>query len=121
MTDLNELKSLLAELYEYFKETLDFKEDVKSVKLLPDKQNGELILGKTAHYNPNNCSITLFTLNRHPKDILRSYAHEMIHRIQDNEGRLKNITTTNTILNYYYYLTLNNTIFILLSIHTLNS
>jgi len=27
---------------------------------------------------------------------LRSYAHEMIHRIQDNEDRLKNITTTNT-------------------------
>ncbi len=35
-------------------------------------------------------------MNRHPKDILRSYAHEMIHRIQDNENRLKNVTTTNT-------------------------
>ena len=61
-----------------------------------DSKNASNILGKTAHYNPSNCSITLYTLNRHPKDILRSYAHEMIHRIQDNEGRLKNITTTNT-------------------------
>jgi hypothetical protein len=61
-----------------------------------DLENANNILGKTAHYDPNNCSITLFTLNRHPKDILRSYAHEMIHRIQDNEGRLNNINTTNT-------------------------
>jgi cytidyltransferase-like protein len=61
-----------------------------------DSKNAEGIFGSTAYYNPNECSITLYTLNRHPKDILRSYAHEMIHRIQDNEGRLKNITTTNT-------------------------
>ena len=92
----------------------DFKEALKSltkymvdqgmnIKPLPrvisisnDSKNAENILGRTAYYNPNNCSITLFTLNRHPKDILRSYSHEMIHRIQDNEGRLKNISTTNT-------------------------
>jgi len=61
-----------------------------------DIKNAENILGKTAHYDPNDCSITLYTLNRHPKDILRSYAHEMIHRIQDNEGRLNDINTTNT-------------------------
>jgi cytidyltransferase-like protein len=61
-----------------------------------DSKNAEGIFGSTAYYNPNECSITLYTLNRHPKDILRSYAHEMIHRIQDNEGRLKNVATTNT-------------------------
>ena len=61
-----------------------------------DVENANNILGKTAHYDPNNCSITLYTLNRHPKDILRSFSHEMIHRIQDNEGRLNNINTTNT-------------------------
>jgi len=49
------------------------------------------MLGKTAYYNPNNKSITLYTLNRHPKDILRSYAHEMIHHKQNLEGRLTNI------------------------------
>ena len=61
-----------------------------------DVENANNILGKTAYYDPNNCSITLYTLNRHPKDILRSFSHEMIHRIQDNEGRLNNINTTNT-------------------------
>lgn len=61
-----------------------------------DSKNAENILGRTAYYDPTNCSITLYTLNRHPKDVLRSYSHEMIHRIQDNEGRLGNINTTNT-------------------------
>jgi cytidyltransferase-like protein len=61
-----------------------------------DSENANSIFGSTAYYNPNDCSVTLYTLNRHPKDILRSYAHEMIHRIQDNEGRLKNVATTNT-------------------------
>jgi nicotinamide mononucleotide adenylyltransferase len=61
-----------------------------------DTKNANNILGKTAYYNPNDCSVTLYTLNRHPKDVLRSYSHEMIHRIQDNEGRLNNVNTTNT-------------------------
>ena len=34
-------------------------------------------------------------MGRHPKDVLRSFSHEMIHREQDNEGRLNQITTTN--------------------------
>jgi len=67
------------------------------IKIIDDDfKNAEGIFGNTAHYDPNECSITLYTLNRHPKDILRSYSHEMIHRMQDNEGRLKNVTTTNT-------------------------
>jgi hypothetical protein len=61
-----------------------------------DIENAKNILGKTAYYDPNNCSITLYTLDRHPKDVLRSYSHEMIHRIQDNDGKLNNVNTTNT-------------------------
>ena len=61
-----------------------------------DKANAENIFGKTAYYNPGEKSITLFTMNRHPKDVLRSFAHEMIHHEQNLEGRLNNINTTNT-------------------------
>ena len=61
-----------------------------------DKENASNILGKTAYYNPSEKSITLFTLNRHPKDILRSFSHEMIHHFQNLENRLNNINTTNT-------------------------
>lgn len=41
--------------------------------------------------------ITLYTAGRHPKDILRSLAHEMIHHKQNLEGRIGDgrIQTTN--------------------------
>jgi hypothetical protein len=61
-----------------------------------DKENASDLLGKTAYYDPSNKSITLYTFGRHPKDILRSFAHEMIHHEQNLNGKLGNITTTNT-------------------------
>ena len=61
-----------------------------------DKENAQNFLGRTAYYDPNNMVIVLYTEGRHPKDIARSYAHEMIHHIQNLEGRLENINTTNT-------------------------
>ena len=62
-----------------------------------DKENAQNFLGKTAYYDPNNMMIVLYTEGRHPKDIARSYAHEMIHHIQNLEDRLENISTTNTL------------------------
>ena len=61
-----------------------------------DSENASNFLGKTAYYDPDAKHIVLYTEGRHPKDIVRSYAHEMIHHIQNLEGRLGNITTTNT-------------------------
>ena len=61
-----------------------------------DSENAREFLGKTAYYNPNTQTIVLYTEGRHPKDIARSYTHEMIHHIQNLEDRLGNITTTNT-------------------------
>ena len=61
-----------------------------------DEENASNLLGKTAYYNPVEKSITLYTMDRHPKDILRSFSHEMVHHEQNLEGRLNNINTTNT-------------------------
>ena len=61
-----------------------------------DNENASDFFGKTAYYDPNQRVIALYTMDRHPKDIMRSFAHEMIHHIQNLEGRLGNITTTNT-------------------------
>ena len=61
-----------------------------------DVKNASDFFGKTAYYNPNTITITLYTLDRHPKDVIRSYAHEMIHHIQNLEERLPQIPTTNT-------------------------
>ncbi len=59
------------------------------------KANSEDFFGKTAYYDPGNNIIVLYTLGRHPKDILRSYAHELVHVHQNHEDRLENITTDN--------------------------
>jgi hypothetical protein len=61
-----------------------------------DKENAEDVLGRTAFYNPEEKSVTLYTLGRHPKDILRSFCHEMIHHLQNVEDRLPKFYTTNT-------------------------
>jgi hypothetical protein len=60
-----------------------------------DKENANNMLGRTAHYDPNKQCVTLYTYGRHPKDILRSYAHEMIHHKQNLEDRLQYYDGTN--------------------------
>jgi hypothetical protein len=61
-----------------------------------DIENAKNFFGKTAYYNPNNKLIVLYTCGRHPKDVMRSFAHEMVHHTQNLEDRLTNITTDNT-------------------------
>jgi hypothetical protein len=65
------------------------------IEFVEDEDNAKNPLGKTAYYDPTNRVIVLYTTGRHPKDILRSFAHEMIHHCQNLEGRLGNIHTTN--------------------------
>jgi hypothetical protein len=62
-----------------------------------DSENAKQFLGKTAYYDPNSMSIVLYTEGRHPKDIVRSFSHEMVHHTQNLEGRLGDISTTNTM------------------------
>ena len=62
-----------------------------------DQENASQFLGKTAYYSPEDMTVVLYTEGRHPKDIVRSFAHEMIHHIQNLEGRLHDISTTNTM------------------------
>lgn len=93
----NNFKSALASLTKYMLDQDLNITPLPKVKIINnDTQNAQNILGKTAYYNPTDNSVTLYTLNRHPKDVLRSFSHEMIHRIQNNEGRLDNVNTTNT-------------------------
>jgi hypothetical protein len=61
-----------------------------------DSKNAKNFLGKTAYYEPSTQTIVLYTEGRHPKDIVRSFSHEMVHHTQFLEDRLNAITTTNT-------------------------
>ena len=56
--------------------------------LRQDKETGAMTLGRTAFYDPSELKIVLFITGRHPKDILRSFAHELIHHVQNERGDL---------------------------------
>ncbi|NCA21904.1 MAG: hypothetical protein EBS86_12300, partial [Crocinitomicaceae bacterium] len=58
------------------------------INFLDDEDNSQNALGKTGFYRPDDKSISVFITNRHPKDILRSVAHELVHYQQDCDGRL---------------------------------
>jgi hypothetical protein len=67
---------------------------VKFVK--DDNENAKNFFGKTAYYDPNNRVVVLYTMDRHPKDVMRSFAHEMVHHMQNLENRLGSIQTQDT-------------------------
>ena len=66
------------------------------VKIKKDIAESSNFFGKTAFYDPNKKEVVLYVQGRHPKDVMRSFSHEMIHHKQNLEGRLGEIGTTNT-------------------------
>ena len=67
-----------------------------NIILRKDEKEANDFFCKTAHYSPDENEIVLYTLGRHPKDVMRSFSHEMIHHMQNLDGKLGNISTTNT-------------------------
>ena len=66
------------------------------IKIRRDEVEAADFFGKTAYYNPNDKEVVLYVEGRHPKDVMRSFTHEMVHHMQNLEGRLGVHTTTNT-------------------------
>jgi predicted transcriptional regulator len=65
------------------------------VELDWSEQNGLFIT--TGYYLPSEKKVVLFCKDRHPKDILRSYAHEMIHHMQNLEGKNLNFSNKDDV------------------------
>ncbi len=59
-----------------------------------DPSNADVLLGKTAHYDPQNFEVYLYVDKRHPKDILRSLSHELVHHAQNCRGDFANAGDT---------------------------
>ena len=66
------------------------------IKVKRDLVEASDFFGKTAYYRPDKKEVVVYTQSRHPKDVMRSFTHEMIHHMQNLEGRLGGITTSNT-------------------------
>ena len=82
-----DLKEALGEVYKVAKEQYNFQNTPKLI-LRHDQDNANNILGKTAYYNPADMSIVLYITDRHPKDICRSFSHELVHHHQNERGDL---------------------------------
>ena len=91
-------KQLIADLTDYMVEKGRNIEPLPKVEFIDgDTENAKDFFGKTAYYDPATQTIVLYTEGRHPKDIVRSYSHEMVHHTQNLEDRLEGIATTNTM------------------------
>lgn len=96
---IDQLKPLLGKLALFSQKRMGFKRPPK-LFLRNDSQNSQQALGKTAFYDPNDQSVTLFVHGRHPKDILRSFAHELVHHCQNERGDLSPDKITASGANY---------------------
>ena len=82
-----EYKHKFGELYKDAKDKFNIQK-TPNLFLRQDKENAKKVFGKTAYYDPGEQTIVIFITNRHPKDILRSFCHEMIHHVQNERGDL---------------------------------
>ena len=83
---MEQMGPLLKSFLPFAQERMGFSEPV-SVNFASDAENAEKPLGKTAFYDPNANSITIFVDKRHPKDIMRSLSHELVHHTQNCGGK----------------------------------
>lgn len=86
MLQKGEIRSLMKSLAEFMAERGFTEKPFPKVHMLYD--NGDGPFEPTGNYDPDRKIINLYVRNRHIKDILRSFAHELIHHKQNIDGRL---------------------------------
>jgi|10_taG_2_1085330.scaffolds.fasta_scaffold02049_8 hypothetical protein len=82
-----EVDNEIYNLVDFAKERLGFQKH-PSVFLNDDEDNSQKTLAKTGYYDPETMEIHIYVTGRHPKDILRSIAHELVHHFQNEKGEL---------------------------------
>ena len=90
--DITDMKPLVRNLYGFAKDRFGFKKP-PTINFVSDTANHPM-LGKTAHYEPASMEITVYTDGRHPKDMMRSIAHELVHHCQNENGMFDNDYST---------------------------
>ena len=90
---MNNIKMYADDLLEFFHQRHKLQ-NKPTIIFAQDKQNSMKPFGKTAHYDPAEMSITVYTTGRHMKDCLRSLAHELVHHLQNERGDLMGMGAT---------------------------
>jgi len=83
--DFGQIRPFLKSFLPFARQNMGYNRPV-AINFVSDPQNAQKTLGKTAFYDPNSDSISIYTDNRHPKDILRSLSHELVHHAQNCRG-----------------------------------
>ena len=91
-----QLKDYIGSLVEYMLDQGMKITPLPEIKLREDQDNASNFFGRTAYYDPNQKEIVVYTTGRHAKDIVRSFSHEMVHHMQNLNGTLGNVQTSNT-------------------------
>ena len=86
------LKPLIQQFMPFAQQKMGFSRPPK-LFLRQDAQNAANPMGKTGFYDPQNEAVTLYITGRHPKDIMRSLAHELMHHTQNCNGEFEKVTT----------------------------
>ena len=74
----DKFKEATKSLMSYCREQMGYDKD-PDVHYVTDSNNANNMLGYTAHYQPDKRIVTVYISNRHPKDVLRSLSHELVH------------------------------------------
>jgi len=82
---MKNLQDMIREFYPFAKEKMGFNRTVH-VTLRQDENNASEMLGKTAYYSLSEDKIVLYISGRHPKDVMRSFSHELVHHTQNCRG-----------------------------------
>lgn len=83
-----EFKQHIAELTQFMSDNGVDAYPLPKVVLNKQPQATNPIFQTTGYYDPQIQCITLYVHNRHPKDVLRTYAHELVHHSQNINGSL---------------------------------
>ena len=85
------IEAMLGKFLPFAQERMGFK-NVPEIRLESDEVNAQQPLGKTAYYDPSNSTVTVFVSGRHPKDIMRSISHELVHHTQNGRGEFEKVS-----------------------------
>jgi hypothetical protein len=88
--DLTDLKSIIDKFIPFASKRMGFRSK-PVVVFQSDPENSKEIFGRTAHFDPNTKTITIYVDNRHPKDMLRSMSHELVHQSQHERGEFDDL------------------------------
>ena len=86
----NILQPLVKQFMPFAQERMGFDKPPR-LFLRNDTKNAQNPLGKTAYYDPEQMSVTLYIDGRHPKDIMRSLSHELVHHTQNCNGQFDHV------------------------------